>query len=406
MTLAEVHQLETPIARSASSVRAAGRRAAAKLAEAERLRAEAVCDLVSYRDGFGPSIDGYTSLQRHLIIEAGVGGREANRFDRLTQFCTKHPLVTQHLANGTINLDHAEALAQVADLVDAGEFAEALPDLLDAAVGVELAVFVDRVRSWRWRVTPEATAEDIETAYDNRSLTIQKGLFGGSKGLFELDAAGTVIVTAALLTEPDPTSGIEPARTLRQRQADRLVDLAGLALKGETLDDDGSTPEGARQLNRPTVDVVIDLPTLLSKGFDLDDHRDADGDVDWDSIRAGFALTGSTPRPVLAQFFCDASWRTLITSGGSVVLDYTHAKPELNRAQRRAVQRRDGHCQFRGCDRHWSWCDVHHIVERHEGGCDAMTNLTLLCRRHHTLVHQGGWQLSRGLDGRIATTSP
>ena len=406
MTLAEVQQPETPSVLSASAVRAAGRRAASKLAQAERLRAEAMTDLVDYRDGFGPSIDGYLSLQRHLITEAGLGAREANRFDRLVRFCTTHPRILEHLAAGGITLDHAEALAQLATQVDTDEFADALPDLLDAAAGVELSTFIDRIRSWQWRVTPDATAEDLETMYNKRLLTIQKGLFGGSKGQFELDTTGTVFLSAALLTEPDPTNSIEPARSLAQRQADRLIELATLALQNEAATDDRTAPEGARQINRPTIDVVIDLPTLLGNNFNLDNHRTDSGDVDWDSIRAGFALTGSAPRPALAQFFCDASWRTLITSGSTVVLDYTHAKPELNRAQRRAVQRRDQHCQFHGCDRHWTWCDVHHIVEKHHGGWDTMNNLTLLCRRHHTLVHQGRWQLARQPDGRIATTSP
>lgn len=333
MTLAEVAELETPVVRSASAVRAAGRRAADLLAESERLRAEAIPLLVDYRDGFGPSIDGFTSLQRQLIVEAGIAGREANRLDRLTRFCAKHPLLVEQLAAGVITLDHADALLQVAALVSADDFIAALPDLLAAAEGVELAVFADRVRTWGWRTAPEATEEDLATAYDTRGLTLQGSLLGEPKGLLELDPAATVIVTTALETEPDSTTGVERARSLAQRRADRLAELLGLALKNEAADDGGpmsAAREGARQLNRPTVDVVIDLPTLLGTDFDLNDHRDRHGDIDWDSITAGFALTGSVPRPALAQFSCDASWRTLITAGGSVVLDYTHAKPELN----------------------------------------------------------------------------
>jgi hypothetical protein len=389
----------------ASDVRAAGRRAARRLVEAERLRAAALADLVDYHDGYGPSIDGFVSLQRHLVTEAGIANREADRLERLTRFCHRHPLVTRQLAVGMLTLDHADALGQVADHIDPDEFAAALCDLVTAADGVEFSVFVERLRSWQWRSTPQATEDDVATAHDGRSLTMQPGLFGGCHGRFRLDAAGATILTAALHTEPDPNNSHEPARTLRQRQADRLVELAGLALHGD-LADNPSEPDGARRGSRSSVDVVIDLPTLLGADFDLDDHRTQTGAVDWDSIRSGFALTTTAPRPVLAQFLCDASWRTLITAGGSVVLDYTHAKPELSPSQRRAVQRRDQHCQFHGCDRHWSWCDVHHIREKANGGCDTMANLALLCRRHHTLVHQGGWQLSRGPNGNIVTTSP
>jgi len=31
--------------------------------------------------------------------------------------------------------------------------------------------------------------------------------------------------------------------------------------------------------------------------------------------------------------------------------------------------------------------DVHHIVHRSKGGTDALDNLTLLCRRHHNMMH-------------------
>ena len=395
--------------RSLRDVRAAGHDAVAKLAHAERLRAEAVAQLVEFDAINGHVADGYLTPQRHLIDGAGVAEAEARRIIRLVRFCELHPLVGDQLAAGLITVEHADALCKLATQVNTRELADTLPDLLHAAVGVELSVFCDRIRTWRWRIQPEITDEDLDTLYENRSLTMQPGLFGGMRGNFQLDAAGAAVVADALQTQPDPLDTIEGPRSLRQRQADRLVELAALA---GLIDDDMATadsdeePAGARQQSRPTVDVIIDLPTLLGADFSLDDHRTETGDVDWESIEASFALTGPAPRRVMQQFFCDASWRTLITAGGSIVLDYTHAKPEVNRSQRRAVQRRDRHCQFAGCDRHWSWCDVHHLRSKEDGGWDLFDNLVLLCRRHHTMVHHQGWQLWRHTDGRIRTTTP
>ena len=409
MALAEAPSRGKCGRRSIRDVRAAGLEAVELLAEAERLRAEAVADLVEFHAIYGHITEGYLTPQRQLIVGARVADSEANRIYRLVRFCEQHPLVADELAASLITVEHADTLMKLAAHVDAGEFADALPDLLGAAVGVELSVFCDRIRTWRWRIQPEVTDEDLDAAYDRRHLTTQDGLFGGIKGNFDLDGAAAVIVKAGLLTPPDPTDRIDGPRTLAQRQADRLVELAALA---GLIDDDMATtdpdddPAGARQQTRPTVDVIIDLPTLLGTDFDLDDHRTDAGDVDWESIEASFALTGHAPRRVMQQFFCDASWRTLITSGGSIVLDYTHAKPEINRSQRRAVQRRDRHCQFAGCDRHWTWCDVHHLRSKEDGGWDLFDNLALLCRRHHTMVHQQGWQLWRDTDGRIQTTTP
>ncbi len=401
----------------------AGLESIEKLAEAERLRAEAIAGLVDFHAINGHITAGYLTPQRQMIDAAGIATHEANRLQRLIRFCQQHPLIAQQLDQGLITVDHADALMRLAAHVDPNEFAAALPDLLDAAVGVELSVFCDRIRVWQWRIQPDATNEDLDTAYDNRHLTTQDGLFGSLRGNFEVDPAAAAIIKAGLFTPPDPTNTIDGPRTLAQRQADRLVELAALAAgidhntaAAHPYDTNHAEPanhhdntdqaEGARQLTRPTVDVIIDLPTLLGLEFDLDNHRTDTGNVDWESIETSFTLTGSTPRQVMQQFFCDASWRTLITAGQSTVLDYTHAKPEINRAQRRAIQRRDRHCQFAGCDRHWTWCDVHHLRAKEDGGWDLLDNLALLCRRHHTMVHQQGWQLWRDTDGRIQTTTP
>jgi len=421
MALTEIPTTQTNGRRSIRDVRIAGLASVAKLREAERLRAEAVAGLVEFDAINGHITEGYLTPQRQLIDAAGLTETEANRMICLVTFCTAHPQVAHQLNQGLITIDHADALMQLAKHVDADEFAAALGDLLHAATGVDFAVFRDRIRTWRWRTQPEATEEDLDTAHNNRSLTTQRGLFGGMKGQFELDPAAAAVIENALTTTPDPVDSIDGPRTLAQRKADRLVELAALA---NQIDHDLAIadpndeptpaspsgrgchqPNGARQQTRSSVDVIIDLPTLLGTNFDLNNHRDADGNVDWESIEASFALTASAPRPVMQQFFCDASWRTLITSGGSIVLDYTHAKPEISPSQRRAVQRRDRHCQFQGCDRHWTWCDVHHLRAKEHGGWDLFDNLTLVCRRHHTMLHQQHWQLWRDTDGRIQTTT-
>jgi hypothetical protein len=75
-------------------------------------------------------------------------------------------------------------------------------------------------------------------------------------------------------------------------------------------------------------------------------------------------------------------------------------------AIRRALQKRDGGCRFPGCCATNRFVDAHHIVHWADGGETAMDNLALLCRRHHRLVHEGGFGVHRGAGNEIWFSYP
>ncbi len=60
---------------------------------------------------------------------------------------------------------------------------------------------------------------------------------------------------------------------------------------------------------------------------------------------------------------------------------------------RRALRARDGGCVFPGCTNRR--CDGHHVKHWANGGETTLDNTCLLCDRHHTLVHEGGWRIQR-----------
>ena len=66
----------------------------------------------------------------------------------------------------------------------------------------------------------------------------------------------------------------------------------------------------------------------------------------------------------------------------------------------RALHARDGGCRFPGCTNH-RYVDGHHIVHWQNGGETALGNLVLLCRHHHRLVHEGGFDCRKSKDGEI-----
>ena len=69
-------------------------------------------------------------------------------------------------------------------------------------------------------------------------------------------------------------------------------------------------------------------------------------------------------------------------------------------AMRRALKARDGGCRFPGCMNH-KFVDGHHIRHWSKGGETSLDNLVLLCRHHHHLVHEGGFDCRKGAGGEI-----
>ena len=96
---------------------------------------------------------------------------------------------------------------------------------------------------------------------------------------------------------------------------------------------------------------------------------------------------------------CDAS-RVVMRHGpdGSVVEVGARTRT-IPPAIRRALRHRDRGCRFPGCGSRFT--QGHHIRHWAHGGPTTLSNLTLLCRRHHRAVHEEGYQVERTTDGEL-----
>ncbi|HXZ57680.1 MAG TPA: HNH endonuclease signature motif containing protein, partial [Gaiellaceae bacterium] len=74
-------------------------------------------------------------------------------------------------------------------------------------------------------------------------------------------------------------------------------------------------------------------------------------------------------------------------------------------ALRRALRRRDRGCRFPGCENH-RFVDAHHVRHWAHGGETRLDNLVLLCRRHHRLVHEGGYLVERVSESELRFRDP
>jgi hypothetical protein len=103
---------------------------------------------------------------------------------------------------------------------------------------------------------------------------------------------------------------------------------------------------------------------------------------------------------------CDCNVTRILLGADSQVIDVGRSKRVISPAQRRALNVRDKGCRWPGCDRPASYTSGHHLVHWPQGGPTDLDNLTLLCRRHHWLVHEGGWQLVKTDGGGMHAVPP
>ena len=310
----------------------------------------------------------YVSDTRYVAHQQHTTNVEANKQLGLASFLGSNTASAKAVLNADISLGHADTLA-AAWRTHPDEFEDIEQQLLDAIPGRDVDSFQKLVRQWEWRLK-ENGAGDAKSAFDERSLTAHSMLDGSVKGSFHLTAEQAEVLFEVVETIPDPVDGVVPARTLRQRRADALIE----ALTGETstnTNGDDKAPEsgGGRRIK---IDAVIDIQTLAGL---IDDHN-----KEWsiEDLRSELHRSGDLPPAVIAQLMCDASFRRIIFDGPNVVLDYSWATPLIPPALRRAIQIRDRHCVVHGCDRSHLWCDIHHLVERSSGGKTEEPNLGLV----------------------------
>jgi 5-methylcytosine-specific restriction endonuclease McrA len=86
---------------------------------------------------------------------------------------------------------------------------------------------------------------------------------------------------------------------------------------------------------------------------------------------------------------CDASRVVMREDPDGRLVEIGARTRTIPPALRRALQHRDGGCRFPGCGVRIA--EGHHIHHWARGGPTTLSNLALLCRRHHRAVHEEGF---------------
>ena len=339
------------------------------------------------RGGWG---QGFTSCAHWLNWRTGLAMGAAREKVRVAKALRDLPRLSDAMRRGTVSYSKVRAITRVAT----PETEERL--LTFARSGT--AAHVERLtRAWR-RVDRIAASDDDRRQHEGRRLStwmdedgmlVIRGRLSPELGAVvqrALEAAEERLYQDAKHDGSDAGPDVVPegrvgSATTSQRRADALGLLAESALAADL--DRGSAGD------RYQVVVHVDTDTLRE-----------DSDVGQAALEDGTRVSAETSRRIA----CDAATVVMRHDPVGTTLDVGRKTRTIPPAIRRALASRDRRCRFPGCEsRH---CDAHHVRHWADGGATRLTNLVLLCRRHHRAVHEEGFSVELREDGEVRFTRP
>jgi 5-methylcytosine-specific restriction endonuclease McrA len=332
---------------------------------------------------------GFRSCAEWLSWRVGLDRGAARERVRVARALATLPRLAQALARGELSYAKVRALTRVAT----PETEERL-----LAVGrAGTAEHVERiVRGWR-RVDRLAEAQETARRHKSRALHVYQDEDGmvvfrgrlapevGAVLIQALTAAREALYQKAHAQNvPAETSAADVSAeppTMAQQQADAL------ALVAETALHHGIDPGAPGE--RYQVVVHVDAPVL------------ADADAPGQSVLDdGAHICAETSR----RLACDASRVVMRHDPDGRIVEVGARTRTIPPALRRALHHRDRGCRFPGCGLRFG--QGHHIRHWAHGGPTTLSNLAMLCRRHHRAVHEEGYQVERRPDGELRFRRP
>jgi hypothetical protein len=404
--------------------------------------------------------DACRSTRTWLVSFGAMSQGAASGWLRRGRLLRRFPRLAAAAGAGGVSAEQVEVVARLADAVGVERvvrFDPVLAELAAAAGPGELRRACERIYA---RLDPDGPAPDPAEVFERRELTLSRsGALTYLRGRLDPEAAAAVATALdALMRPPGPAD----LRSTPQRRADALAELARLHLTHGELPTVGGV--------RPQVGLLI-TPTMLLGGAPTGDAAGdptregagtrTGGGLDGGGAggpgraggggdrspryggphccaagarehppdrsppaRPGDPLAGygipELPElpwmhwvheipPALAQrIACDAEvWRAILDPATGLPLEVGRAHRIVPAWIRKALHARDRGCRWPGCQAPAAWTDAHHLLPWWLGGPTDIDNLLLLCRYHHTKVHEGQWTLR--LDpatGEVHITRP
>jgi hypothetical protein len=399
-------------ARSTADIRSDLR---ALLAATNRLHAELVRRIAQFDAVSGCAADGFRSTRAWLRAFGRLSNTCAARLVRAVRLLHDLPDMAAATAAGEVTPEHLRRLDLLVERIGIEPVREADKALTEVATEGDPAAFDKACTRVRRDAQSDGPRPDAAGDFDRRGMTVSR-LDGMLTLRGQLDPEGGAALQSALDSLMKPT-GPADDRLAPQRRADALVELARGALRA------GRLPEVGGQ--RPQIGVLVTPQNLLggrpaplpadrtARVLSLVAARGRPFRTAGARVAAGIGRTppaswlgwlGDVPDEVAQRIACDGDvWRIVLDPASNQPLDLGRTHQVVPGWVRKALQVRDNGCVFPGCDAPSACTDVHYLLSWARGGRTELANLVVLCRHHHSLMHEGGWKIDRDPASGVVT---
>lgn len=315
--------------------------------------------------------------------------------------------LTSAVIDGRVSVAVADAvvngLGRPAAGVTQPQLDEAAAAMVERVAGLDPERAAREARAARDELDLAGIATREQAARERRGFRLGRRAAGGGYAQWELDPETFAVVSEIYDRVTSPRRNLPSFDDGPAAGASALRVTSDSAASGGAEDDPDADE---RTLEQYTSDVFTEL---LRQGVSADtEHLLGDSPVGVRIVIAATTLTEQRgggylegqPDPVSI-----ATVERLACATGTITITVDHDGQPLNlgreqrlysRSQRIALAARDGGCRWPGCERPPSWCEAHHINHwLRDGGRTDVADGILLCRHHHRLAHNNGWEITR-----------
>jgi len=311
--------------------------------------------------------------------------------------------VTEALRSRSISVDSAEAirsgLGTPNSVITHEQLALAAAQLVEAARRLDPDSLAREARAFRDELDVDGAALREEERRAKRSLKLYVHPDGTTKLVWIMDpeTAATVRDLYDRTTSPK-LGGVRFVDPSRQSLADKIL--------GDPRTPEQIASDGFEQLIRLGADANPDF--LLGSGAPVIRLTATKSAFERGT---GLARIEGQVAPVSVstawRLGCDAGVGGVIFGQNGETLDFGRESRFFSRRQKEALAIRWGGCACPGCDRPPSWTEAHHVVQwKRDGGKTNILDGILLCKHHHLLFHNNGWEIVRDDDARYWLIPP